>query len=444
MKRIINIFALLLCVCIVSCDDDSTEFAEMGLSVIERDMNISAAGGSVTVTLSAEGDKVVSDKDWCKVSIEGKMVTIILDANMDVEGRTAMVSVVKGGNKISFPVSQPSNKKPVPETESVVFDADATTKTIAVDHIAPFQVQLEQGITWLDAKVEGGNVVFTTQNNYTDELLSTTVRLVSGKLESSLLVTQRGLVLIPEKTEQLILNTGGEVTIQVNSTRAFTAVSDAEWLTVTSDDSSVTLTAGDNTGKPSQKATVTLTSENLTATIEVVQRAPLYAEYLGSWTLTGPNGRDSNDVVSYNLSITESGNNTYSISGWGGGSPLSALSGDASVPIKATFDPNTGAILVKSQPNVGPHIWNNLNCVACFQGVVYRNGGYTIITGAYLAYTGMLQADGSVKWENGSVTLDGGVHKLIGAGYYFIEPGGGYRSYNADKQILDPTMTKKD
>ena len=64
MKKFISIFALLLCVCITSCDDENNATEE--LSIIARESTITAAEGEVTVTLSTEVDKAISDKEWCK------------------------------------------------------------------------------------------------------------------------------------------------------------------------------------------------------------------------------------------------------------------------------------------------------------------------------------------------------------------------------------------
>ena len=118
--------------------------------------------------------------------------------------------------------------------------------------------------------------MLTAQTNYTNNNLTTKVKLVSGSLESEITVTQSGIQLIPEKTTQVMYYTGDEVNIKVNSTLPFTAESDEDWLTVAYDESSLTLTATDNSGQPNRTATVTLTSETLTATIAVTQRLPVY------------------------------------------------------------------------------------------------------------------------------------------------------------------------
>ena len=45
---------------------------------MKRDATATAAGGDLTVTLSAEGDKAVSDQTWCTVSPSGAVVKATL------------------------------------------------------------------------------------------------------------------------------------------------------------------------------------------------------------------------------------------------------------------------------------------------------------------------------------------------------------------------------
>ncbi|WP_303011867.1 BACON domain-containing protein [uncultured Bacteroides sp.] len=441
MKKIIDIFLLLFCICIASCEDDSKDNAGPKLSITGREADITAAGGNVVINLSVEGEEVESDQPWCTAAISGKVVTLTLEANTSIEGRTAIITVKGGEDEIVFPVTQPSNKVPVPEVKELLLDADATTRTVAVDHFAPFQVRIDDDVTWLDAEVVGSSVVFTTRNNYTDNALSTTVKLVSGKLESSILVVQNGIVLVPEKRSLLMYNAGDEVTVKVNSTRAFTAESDEEWLTVSFDDESVTLKAGDNTGNPERTATVTLVSENLTATIDVVQRGPVYTDYLGNWTLVGMDGDTS---FEYALSIVrDTDNSTYKVTGWG----KSVVATDSKYAIQANFDEASGLIYITAQPNIAVYTnTDNINYDVMFYGLVVESGREAYVTGkGYICYIGMLQRDGSVQWMNGTVTLQGGAeYEVIGARYYIkSQVDGSMLGFNVDSPFMrKPVMTK--
>lgn len=446
MKKYAILFILLICVCFVACENEKEDTMAQDLSIASREWNFTAAGGTAVYTFSSEIDNAFSNQDWCTCSLSGQVLTLSFTPNYDIEGRSVMIMVTKGDKKINFSVVQPSNIVPTPEVKNVIFDVDQDSRTIKVESVTPYEVVTDPTVNWLTVvhNEKTSEITLTTDNNYTTNTFSTIVKLKSGDLEYPLEVTQKGLVLTPSRSDVVVMTDGGEVTIGVDSSKPFTVTSlDENWMQIVAvDDKSFTLKVAPCEAGQLRNGKITLTSRTLKVDINVTQRTPIFTDYLGSWTLAGPNGRDNNDIVSYNLFITELGDNTYSIKGWGGGSPLSNPSDAAAVPIKAVFNPNTGAIEIYSQPNAGAHVWSGQDCIVCFQGVINRNGGYTIITNTYLAYTGMLNTDGSVKWETGTVILSGVNYKLIGAGYYFKTPDGGYRSYNVDKQLLDPTMTK--
>lgn len=436
MKKFVNILMLLLCVCIVSCDDEShTDATEVG--VTERNADVTASGGTFTVTLSMEGDKVVSDQSWCVAEISGKTVTLNIEANKGLEGRTALITVTKGMGKMSFPITQPGNKIPIAEKELVEFNAHGGEMEVIVESVLPFEVMVPDDASWLSARVDKDKLILTTQTNYTLNLLSTNIKLKSGDLESKLQVSQSGIVLIPEKTDLAMYNAGDEVTINVESTLDFTAVSDKEWLEVTKAEGSIVLKAGDNTGNPARPATVTLTSESLTATINVTQRPPIYSDYLGSWTLIGMNG---NTPFTYNISISQAtANSTYTLEGWGMSDIVSEN------PLQAHFD-ESGLIYIRTHQNIGTYSDSGGIYDVCFYGLVeIAPGKNSFVTGNYICYIGMLQRDGTVQWMNGSVTLSGGTeYDLIGSTYCMKSRSDGkIYTFNVDKPMMsNPVMRK--
>lgn len=437
MKKFINIFMLLLCVCIVSCDDSNDNDA--GLEIVKRDATATAAGGDLTVTLSAEGDKAVSDQTWCTVSLSGAVVKATLEANTTLEGRTALITVIKGANSLSFPITQPGNLIPAAEDNNIAFDAHGGTQRIHVSNSLPFTATPAN--SWLSAQVDGNTLVLTAQTNYTNNNLTTKVKLVSGSLESEITVTQSGIQLIPEKTTQVMYYAGDEVNIKVNSTLPFTAESDEDWLTVAYDESSLTLTATDNSGQPNRTATVTLTSETLTATIAVTQRLPVYADYLGSWTLAGMN---NGAQFTYDLTIEQAtANSTYNLAGWG----KSVLGASAEYAIRANFDVTSGLIYITAQEDIAVYIdTDDIPYNVMFYGQIEMGGSVYYVGGSgYICYIGMLQRDGSVQWMNGLVTLQGGAQYEVVGGKYYIESqeDGSMLSFNADTPFMrEPVMTK--
>lgn len=435
MRKYISILIMLLCVGFISCDDGSNDVP--AFKIAGNEMDITAVGGKVTVTLSMDGEKATSDQTWCVPSISGKTVELTLEKNPSLEGRTALVTVTKGAESIAFPVTQPGNIIPTPDSDAIEFDAHGGEIKIPVRNALPFRVELEDDATWVTARVDGSTLVLNAETNYTRNSLRVTGKLISEGLESEFTVTQSGIVLTPEKTSVLMYNAGDEVTLKVESTLEFNVSSDQEWLEVTKGDGSILLKAGDNSGKARRTATVKLTSEGLTATVNITQRPPIYTDYLGSWTLIGMNG---NTPFTYNISLTQAtANSTYTLTGW-------SKSGiDEDCPLEVVFNGESGEIEIYAQENLGVYTQGANVYDVCFYGMVEVSpGSYQPVSGNYVCYSGMLQRDGTVEWQNGEVTLGSGDYVLSGSMYWLVsQASGGLASFNADKPFMsNPVMVK--
>lgn len=435
MRKYISILIMLLCVGFISCDDGSNDVP--AFKIAGNEMDITAVGGKVTVTLSMDGEKATSDQTWCVPSISGKTVELTLEKNPSLEGRTALVTVTKGAESIAFPVTQPGNIIPTPDSDAIEFDAHGGEIKIPVRNALPFRVELEDDVTWVTARVDGSALVLNAETNYTRNSLTVTGKLISEGLESEFTVTQSGIVLTPEKTSVLMYNAGDEVTLKVESTLEFNVSSDQEWLEVTKGDGSILLKAGDNSGKARRTATVKLTSEGLTATVNITQRPPIYTDYLGSWTLIGMNG---NTPFTYNISLTQAtANSTYTLTGW-------SKSGiDEDCPLEVVFNGESGEIEIYAQENLGVFTQGADVYDVCFYGMVeVSTGSYQPVGGNYVCYSGMLQRDGTVEWQNGEVTLGSGDYVLSGSMYWLVsQASGGLASFNADKPFMsNPVMVK--
>lgn len=435
MRKYISILIMLLCVGFISCDDGSNDVP--AFKIAGNEMDITAVGGKVTVTLSMDGEKATSDQTWCVPSVSGKTVELTLEKNPSLEGRTALVTVTKGAESISFPVTQPGNLIPTPDSDAVEFDAHGGEIKIPVRNALPFRVELEDDVTWVTARVDGSTLVLNAETNYTRNKLMAKGKLISEGLESEFAVTQSGIVLTPEKTSVLMYNAGDEVTLKVESTLEFNVSSDQEWLEVTKGDGSILLKAGDNSGKARRTATVKLTSEGLTATVNITQRPPIYTDYLGSWTLIGMNG---NTPFTYNISLTQAtANSTYTLTGW-------SKSGiDEDCPLEVVFNGESGEIEIYAQENLGVFTQGADVYDVCFYGMVEVSpGSYQPVSGNYVCYSGILQRDGTVEWQNGEVTLGSGDYVLSGSMYWLVsQASGGLASFNADKPFMsNPVMVK--
>lgn len=435
MRKYVIIF-MLFCVGFVSCSDGSDD--NTAFTITEQGMGLTAVGGTMTVTLSIEGDRVTSDQSWCVPNVSGRIVALTLEPNSRLEGRTALVTVTKGAEKVVFPVTQPGNLVPTIMADGVAFDAHGGIEEVFVKNALPFKVVLEEGVSWLTARVDGSTLVLTAQTNYTRSELKTTVKLVSEGLESEFVVTQSGIILTPDVTSLVMYNAGDEAKVLVNSTLPFEATSNQSWLTITPGDGFVTLMASDNSGRSARTAIVTLTSETLTATINVTQRPTAYSDYLGNWVLTG---YDDGQPFTYNLSITKSTDgSTYKVAGWG----KSEIATDSKYALEAVFDEATQYIYITQQMDLGIYTDESGDYDVMFRGLVKVGSSLSFVNGSFVCYIGALQRDGTVQWSNNILTIGGQRYELAGSLYCIqSHDDGGIYNFNADEPFMySPTMKK--
>ncbi|MGN0201616.1 MAG: BACON domain-containing protein [Candidatus Cryptobacteroides sp.] len=101
MKKILVIFAaaLLLFSC-ASEEPDSAPVSEE-LAVLKSDVIFDALGGSGTITVAdLGGDRLsaFSASDWCKVTVFGNVVSVVVDQNVSLDGRSSRITLYSGEN----------------------------------------------------------------------------------------------------------------------------------------------------------------------------------------------------------------------------------------------------------------------------------------------------------------------------------------------------------
>ena len=115
------------------------------------------------------------------------------EANTTLEGTYRTDNSDKAINSLSFLLHTPGNLIPAAEDNNIAFDAHGGTQRIHVSNSLPFTATPAN--SWLSAQVDGNTLVLTAQTNYTNNNLTTKVKLVSGSLESEITVTQSGIQL---------------------------------------------------------------------------------------------------------------------------------------------------------------------------------------------------------------------------------------------------------
>jgi hypothetical protein len=189
MKKIFIIQTLLLLIFLAGCSDSNyKDFADSQLKIESSDINFSAMGGTGEIVVAEnETFTATSDKDWCNLSISGKVISVTATPNMSISGRTARITV-KSNNKINYvSVTQTSISLSI-ETDNISISGRGDEARITYSTEAEMTIG-NIADSWLTASVDGNEIVFeATPNPSLTSTRSTTVILAVQSQGNTLLV----------------------------------------------------------------------------------------------------------------------------------------------------------------------------------------------------------------------------------------------------------------
>lgn len=194
MKKHILFYMLLGCIlALTACSDDDYSPSVSPLKVTESNVNFNAKGGQgdITVTSTTPIASVESSDEWCQVTQNGDFnIKVSVGVNEDVDTRNSVVTIKdKNGNETHVAVSQ-SGLLFILDQHKQVFDDEAASATLSFVHSNEATVTVEEDNEWLKAKVDGDNLILTSEANATGDVRSAYVYCASGPRKDSVLVVQ--------------------------------------------------------------------------------------------------------------------------------------------------------------------------------------------------------------------------------------------------------------
>ncbi|MDR2286033.1 MAG: hypothetical protein LBE04_00945 [Prevotellaceae bacterium] len=152
MKKI-NISLMLFLVLLSGCkSNEYIDFTDTQIPVKNAETQFSAIGGQKEFTLNfSDTYTVTSDQSWCKATINNNTVTVNVEPNRTISGRTALLTL-KSGNKVNYiPVTQ---TKAVIRLESYTYDLGKQKDTVYVKYECDFPVNVSPvSVDWVKSLV---------------------------------------------------------------------------------------------------------------------------------------------------------------------------------------------------------------------------------------------------------------------------------------------------
>ena len=175
MKQIYHYFILLLCLLSAACDNDDN--SPVKAYIIKSDTTFEAKGGNGTIEVSTGNLSVSSDKDWCKVEAEGNIIHITVPQNIDIGGRTALITILADGYELMLPVTQLAPIFIVSSTDPLSFFGNGETIELQVQSSLEVKVTVDDD--WIQYEQKENTISFHCTKSDVP-LRSTQVKISSG------------------------------------------------------------------------------------------------------------------------------------------------------------------------------------------------------------------------------------------------------------------------
>lgn len=181
MKKITYIFTLIFCALIASCSDDENGMS--ALKVTNSDVTFEATGGTGVIQVEAiDPIEATSNKEWCTVSTEGNTIRVAVSGNVDLLGRTALVTITSGESKTMIAVAQ--NGVTEKSETGHTFSYEGGSVSLPLSSLEDCTVMIPaEAQSWLSYKIDEGSkaITFTAAANTEKTPIGTTIKILYEK-----------------------------------------------------------------------------------------------------------------------------------------------------------------------------------------------------------------------------------------------------------------------
>lgn len=193
MKKIFNFILLTLCVISYSsCSNDEgiEYFNESSVKIVSRDITFPAAAsqGSIVVEAPSAFTVTTSDQGWCTTTISGSTITVNVEQNPRLEGRSSMLTIHCGTDSTAVAIVQ----------SGVVFKLSAGSQINVSDEAATYSYDIESNtdititptVEWISTVIKDGKLHISLNENSTGNLRTGSINYSAGEYHGEIKVTQ--------------------------------------------------------------------------------------------------------------------------------------------------------------------------------------------------------------------------------------------------------------
>jgi hypothetical protein len=185
MKNNYILLLILASLILAGCESkEYHDFEDTQVKIESADAIFSASGGTGEIVVASDGVfTVTSDQDWCTLTSNGRKITVTVEPNLSMSGRTAKITI-KVGEKVNYVMLTQMSPSFKMETTDV-YAPPRAGEEVRVPYETDVQLAIEQvADDWLTASVEGQEIVLqvVASNPSMDNTRKTTVTVAVRNL----------------------------------------------------------------------------------------------------------------------------------------------------------------------------------------------------------------------------------------------------------------------
>ncbi|MBR1448878.1 MAG: BACON domain-containing protein [Prevotella sp.] len=181
---------LLLPLLLAACDsDDNATSEERQLLIVSSQVFFPSQGGTGLVEVKSQQQvTAVLSADWCHAQVNDHTVSIAVQANRVVEGRSAILTIHSGTDSVQLTVQQRGIVYRFDHQDRYVFGDTAVVRDMPITY--DNETQVTTSADWLTAAIDGDTLRYTCAENASGDIRSAWVRVSTGEYADSFKVMQ--------------------------------------------------------------------------------------------------------------------------------------------------------------------------------------------------------------------------------------------------------------
>lgn len=194
MKKIFNILIVSVFIggFLTSCDNDDNNIPTLSapVKIMSQQTSFPAAAstGSIVVDATAPISVTSSDQGWVSTSVEGNVITINVEENPSLDGRSSTLTITCGEAKSDISVIQAGVIFDLGGVVSIPAGNDATTFTYELKSNCSFNVNSDAN--WIEVESTDNGLVVKLDANNSGHVRRGNVTYTAGSVEGSIPVVQ--------------------------------------------------------------------------------------------------------------------------------------------------------------------------------------------------------------------------------------------------------------